>query len=79
MIKRFGINKKELARYYLSFGLIMVTISIFLNIFVESFIILEFLEGLLMGISIPLLIVGIYYMTRSTKILKKEDSNKEKN
>lgn len=76
LLKKY--NKKNL-EYVQGMGLILICISILLRQFVHGILLIDFLEGLLMGISIPLLLVGIYYSSRSIREPKRNQEEQTKN
>ncbi len=76
LLKKY--DKKNL-EYVQGIGLILICISILLGQFVHGILLIDFLEGLLMGISIPLLLVGIYYSSRSIREPKRNQEEQTKN
>ena len=76
LLKKY--DKKNL-EHVQGIGLILICISILLGQFVHGILLIDFLEGLLMGISIPLLLVGIYYSSRSIREPKRNQEEQTKN
>lgn len=76
LLKKYVDKKPEMVQ---SIGLIFILISMLLGQCVHGIPLIDFFEGLLMGISVPLLLVGIYYSTRKIQDSKRNQEKQPEN
>ena len=77
LLRKYAKKNLAVVQASNSLGLILISISLIMNQFVTGIYLIDFLEGFFMGISIPLLLVGIYYASRARREAK--DKTKEEN
>ncbi len=69
-------NLKQLFKadsHYIIVGMLCLAIGILLNRFATGISISHFLEGMFMGISVPLNLYGIYKVSRTYKLRKLQE------
>ena len=78
MLLRKYLKKKP--EYIQNIGLVFIFTSLILDQFGYGIQIFDFIEGMLLGISIPLMIVGIYFTSRKLRASKdSHEANQDNN
>ena len=79
LIKKYNLSPNQIVGIFLPIGLIMNTAAILIGRFSGNIGWLSYIEGLLMGIAVPFLLIGLYYSGKIIRNQRNLQENEVKN